>query len=84
VPALVLRDPQRDTIISPIDDIRTARYEPTGDEERDVRELTQRIMHALETLVRKYPEQWYVFHPLWPESRLAEGAQAPAPAPRLS
>jgi KDO2-lipid IV(A) lauroyltransferase len=83
VPALVLRDPNHDTIIRPIVDIRSARYEPTGDEERDVRELTQRIMHALEPLIRKHPDQWYVFHPLWRESRLAEEARAPVSAPHL-
>ncbi|MEX1255522.1 MAG: lysophospholipid acyltransferase family protein [Dehalococcoidia bacterium] len=84
VPAIVLRDPQRDTIIRPVVDIRSARYEPTGDEERDVRELTQRIMHALEPLVRKHADQWYVFHSLWRESRLAKETPEPASVAHLS
>ncbi len=76
MPSMVLRGPEHDMLIRPIIDIRSARYEPTGDEERDVRELTQRIMNALEPYVRKYPEQWYVFHPMWPEA--GEPAGQPA------
>ncbi|MDZ4277876.1 MAG: hypothetical protein U1B78_01925, partial [Dehalococcoidia bacterium] len=60
----------------PIIDIRAARYEPTGDEEHDVRELTRMIMSALERFVREYPEQWYIFRRMWPElpERAARGA----------
>lgn len=69
VPAVVLRGPQADTLIRPIIDTRTARYEPTGDEERDVHALTLLIMRALEAYVRAYPEQWYIFRHMWPGSR---------------
>jgi KDO2-lipid IV(A) lauroyltransferase len=74
VPAMVIRGPERDSIIRPIVDIRSARYEKTDDEERDVLELTQQIMHALEAQLRKYPEQWYIFRRMWPQmaSRAAE------------
>jgi len=74
VPAMVIRGPERDSIIRPIVDIRSVRYEKTDDEERDVLELTQQIMHALEAQLRKYPEQWYIFRPMWPQlaSRAAE------------
>ena len=75
VPAMVLRGPERDTIIRPIIDVHTVRYEPTGDEERDVRALTQLIVSALEPFVREHPEQWYIFHRAWPElQRRAEEA----------
>ena len=66
VPAVVLRGPERDTIIRPIIDVRTARYEPTGDEERDVYALTRLIMSTFEPYVRKHPEQWYIFRRVWP------------------
>ena len=66
VPAVVLRGPGRDWLIRPIIDIRAVRYQPTGDEETDVRALTQLIMRALERYVREYPEQWFIFRRVWP------------------
>lgn len=68
VPAMIIRGPERDSIIRPIVDIRSVRYERTDDEERDVLELTQQIMHALEAQLRKYPEQWYIFRRMWPQT----------------
>ena len=76
VPAMVLRGPQRDSLIRPIVDLRTARYEPTGDEERDVRALTRLIMSALEPHVREHPEQWFIFRRMWPN--LPQPREAPA------
>lgn len=68
VPSVVLRGPERDTVIRPMMDMSTARYEPTGDEEQDVRTLTRLIMSSFEPYVRKYPEQWYIFRRMWPEA----------------
>lgn len=68
VPAMIIRGPERDSIIRPIVDIRSVRYEKTDDEERDVLDLTQQIMHALEGQLRKYPEQWYIFRRMWPQT----------------
>ncbi|OGO51622.1 MAG: hypothetical protein A2148_10290 [Chloroflexi bacterium RBG_16_68_14] len=66
VPAMILRGPQDDTLIRPILDVRTARYEPTGDEERDVHALTTLIMQAIEPFIREHPEQWFIFRRMWP------------------
>ena len=71
VPAAVMRGPERDTIIRPIVDIRSIRYEPTGDEEHDVRELTAQIMRWMEQHVRRHPEQWYIFRRTWPDAARA-------------
>jgi KDO2-lipid IV(A) lauroyltransferase len=79
VTAMVLRGPEKDAIIRPILDFRSVRYEPTGDEERDVRELTQQIMRAIEPLVREHPEQWFIFRPVWPQP--AQRPALPASAP---
>ena len=49
-------------------------FEATGDEERDIRALTQATMHSLERLVRRSPDQWYIFRNLWLEDRAASGA----------
>lgn len=40
---------------------------PTGDEAADVRALTQAWVSHLETLLRQYPDQWYMFRRMWPE-----------------
>ncbi len=79
VPAMILRGPQRDTIVRPFLDFRSVRYEPTGNEERDVRELTQQIMRALEPMIREHPEQWFIFRRLWPQ--LAQRSPLAAFAP---
>lgn len=38
----------------------------TGDEDADVRRITQEIMWAHERFIRQYPDQWYMFRELWP------------------
>jgi len=41
--------------------------EPTGDLATDIRLLTQRIMDSIEFFIRQYPEQWFIFRPMWPK-----------------
>ncbi|MEI6044703.1 MAG: lysophospholipid acyltransferase family protein [Chloroflexota bacterium] len=41
------------------------KYEPTGDKEQDILALTQQIAHVIEGLIRRHPDQWYMFRPLW-------------------
>lgn len=50
-------------------EIRPVPFTPTGEQERDVRALTQATMHALEGMVREHPEQWYIFRSLWVADR---------------
>jgi KDO2-lipid IV(A) lauroyltransferase len=40
-------------------------YKATGDQEQDVRTLTQATMRTLEGMVREAPDQWYIFRNLW-------------------
>jgi KDO2-lipid IV(A) lauroyltransferase len=47
------------------------RFEPCGDEERDVVALTQAIAASLEGFVRRFPDQWFAFHRVWDEDRPA-------------
>lgn len=42
------------------------RIEPTGNDDEDIRALTQAIMASHEKFVRAYPEQWYMFREMWP------------------
>ncbi len=37
----------------------------TGDFDADVRDTVERAVAVLEHYVRRYPEQWYVFSPIW-------------------
>ncbi len=37
----------------------------TDDEEADVRECVERCLAIFERYIRRYPEQWYVFRPIW-------------------
>jgi len=70
VPVMVVRGPERESIIRPFMDTHSLRnFAPTGDEERDVRNLTQGIMASYEAKLREYPDQWFIFRPVWPELR---------------
>lgn len=76
--ALPRRSGTSDEIVAMADlDVRTVR---SGDDERDVQALTQRIMNAHERFIRSYPDQWYMFRPMWPNHSLAPAA-GPALAP---
>lgn len=44
---------------------RDLAFQPTGDLEADVGTLTQALIHAHERFIRRFPDQWYVFRPLW-------------------
>ena len=44
-----------------------ARPEPTGDEDEDVRRLTQALVTSLERYIRERPDQWYMFRTMWPD-----------------
>jgi lauroyl/myristoyl acyltransferase len=73
--ALVRASGTSDQIIAMADlDVRTV---PTGDVERDVQALTQRIFTAHERFIRAYPDQWYIFRRMWPR-RVRAAAAEPA------
>ncbi len=40
----------------------------TDDEEADVRKTVEQCMALVEKFVRRYPDQWFVFQPVWPEA----------------
>lgn len=62
VPGAVVRRPDQ-TFLAILNDIID--YAPTGDRERDVQVVTQRMMSSLEQIIRRYPDQWYMFRPFW-------------------
>jgi KDO2-lipid IV(A) lauroyltransferase len=44
-------------------------FETTGDRESDVQHITQQIVCIQEDLIRRYPDQWYMFRRMWPAAR---------------
>jgi lauroyl/myristoyl acyltransferase len=79
LPAALVRDrPTGDVTLALVDlDVRAT---PTGDMDQDVRALTRRILEAHERFIRAYPDQWFMFRPMWaarqPERAGAEPALA--------
>lgn len=53
------------------------RVQPTGNMEADVQALTRRILESHERFIRAYPDQWFMFRPMWPA---VEGRQHAEPA----
>lgn len=74
MPAVVLRGPADDVEIRPIIDTSLRDFKATGDERRDVRELTRLIMQSLEHTIRQYPDQWFIFRRLWNNTATARSS----------
>jgi len=43
----------------------------TGDPGRDLEALMQALFDWLERVIRQYPDQWFMFRPMWPEMQAA-------------
>jgi KDO2-lipid IV(A) lauroyltransferase len=41
------------------------KFEPTGDLEKDIKELMTRSLSKIEKYIREYPDQWYAFRKIW-------------------
>lgn len=41
------------------------RFERTGDDEHDIRALTEAILRVHEGFIRRFPDQWYMFRRMW-------------------
>lgn len=41
-------------------------FEATGDRDLDAQLITQRIVSIQEDLIRRFPDQWYMFRRMWP------------------
>ena len=54
----------------------TCSYETTGDEEADVRALTQAIARSFEGFVRRFPDQWFAFRDVCGEAEAQPGVGA--------
>src|SRR5690348_10741294 len=43
----------------------------TGNKQADIQAITQAIACAMEALIRRAPDQWYMFRPMWPRPETA-------------
>jgi KDO2-lipid IV(A) lauroyltransferase len=77
LPAVVLRGPGDDLVIRPIIDAGLRDFAATGDASRDVAELTRRIMRSMETKIREYPDQWFIFRRMWGATVAVPAAASP-------
>ncbi len=41
---------------------------PTGDRERDILNLTKECLKIIEKYIRDYPEEWFLYHRMWPST----------------
>lgn len=76
LPVVVVRAPEDDLVIRPIIDAGLRDFRPAGDEDHDVHELTRLIMRSMETTIREYPDQWFIFRRMWERPGLAHAAPA--------
>jgi KDO2-lipid IV(A) lauroyltransferase len=40
----------------------------TGDKQKDIQIITQEIVTRMEAIIRRYPDQWFMFRPMWPRT----------------
>jgi len=40
----------------------------TGDKQRDIQMITQMIVNTMEDVIRRHPDQWYMFREMWPRT----------------
>ena len=41
---------------------------PTGAKEKDIPNLTKEYLKVIEKYIRNHPEEWFLYHPMWPSS----------------
>jgi len=50
-------------------DVAPVPFTASGDRDTDIRELTQATFRELEAMIRRRPDQWYIFRNLWVSDR---------------
>ncbi|TAK27867.1 MAG: hypothetical protein EPO21_23325 [Chloroflexota bacterium] len=65
IPACVVRQPDN-SYLGIVD--KEIEFQPIGNLTQDVQDLTQKIVSSLESWIQRYPDQWYMFRPMWGEN----------------
>jgi KDO2-lipid IV(A) lauroyltransferase len=63
-----LRDPGGRTFTGYFEDPIEYKHLLTGDKEADIQRVTQEIVNRFEPVIRRHPEQWYMFREMWPRT----------------
>jgi KDO2-lipid IV(A) lauroyltransferase len=63
LPAFAIWQPERQKYLLKLE--APVEYQKTGDDARDVRDLTQNVTKIIEKYVRAFPEQWMWIHKRW-------------------
>ena len=58
---------QHETVVRPAINVQR-----TGSLRDDMSRVTQDLVHELEALIKKKPEQWHLFQPNWPSDKIVE------------
>ncbi len=58
---------QHETVVRPAINVQR-----TGSLRDDMSRVTQDLVHELESLIKKKPEQWHLFQPNWPSDKIVE------------
>jgi lauroyl/myristoyl acyltransferase len=52
---------------------------PSEDHEADVRGAMEHILASFERYIKRYPDQWHVLEPIWPEKPVVPAVTIPSP-----
>ncbi len=64
VPAFVIRDEKDDRYLKYIFE-KPIYPKTSGNEEQDIKDITLGYSRVIEEYIRKYPQQWFIFHEFW-------------------
>ncbi|MGH2441932.1 MAG: lysophospholipid acyltransferase family protein [Chloroflexota bacterium] len=64
LPVYTVREPDKSftSLINP-----PLTWTSTGERDRDVQTIMQKLMNTLQAAVHSRPDQWYMFRPMWPD-----------------
>lgn len=70
VPGYAIRSKELGRFVGVIEPV--VEYQPTDDKQHDIQALTQLMVNRMEATVTKYPDQWYMFRPMWPQDEMTD------------
>src|SRR5207245_2698094 len=76
LPAVCLRDPDDRYIAIGEPPIFLT---PSDNHDNDVRSAMQQILATFERYISRYPDQWHVLEPIWPDKRISPSVTIPSP-----
>ncbi len=69
VPAFIIRDEKNEQYFKYIFE-KPIYPEKTGNEEQDIKNITEKFTRVIESYVRQYPQQWFIFREFWKAEKI--------------